>query len=350
MFRSVSVVVPTRNRPAMLAEALDSLGAQQRVPDEVVVVDDASEPAVEAAALRGRLPAGCALQVVRNTQSRGLASARHQGALAARGELLMHLDDDDKLAPGAVEACARALERDPRCQLLFLGVRGFGSGAERFQRVHREGTCKVLAAAGARRLDEDTHLLEAELLSALLERVPMPFQRWALRRETWMEISALRLEAYRTLYGLPSEEAAMARITGPLRDCEWVLYAALVCQRALFLDQPLYLQRCEGQGYSSRPAMAGLHGTQQLLIKENLRAAARCMPALRSAAPLLTSALADTCFSAAYASSQRAERAAAWRQLRRALSLRCRPRYLRLLPRLLLPVSWSRGTTGEECS
>ncbi|MGE3194498.1 MAG: glycosyltransferase family 2 protein, partial [Microbacteriaceae bacterium] len=38
----LSVVIPVRNDAAMLATALESLGAQHRPPDEIVVVDNGS--------------------------------------------------------------------------------------------------------------------------------------------------------------------------------------------------------------------------------------------------------------------------------------------------------------------
>ena len=39
---SVSVIIPTRNRSALLRRALESVGAQTRPPQEIIVVDDGS--------------------------------------------------------------------------------------------------------------------------------------------------------------------------------------------------------------------------------------------------------------------------------------------------------------------
>jgi len=36
----IALVIPTRNRPALLARALDSVGGQTTAPHEVIVVDD----------------------------------------------------------------------------------------------------------------------------------------------------------------------------------------------------------------------------------------------------------------------------------------------------------------------
>jgi glycosyltransferase involved in cell wall biosynthesis len=87
---AVSVIVPTRDRPALLPTAVESVLEQSLGDVEVIVVDDGSrEPA--------RLPADPRLRVVRFPSSRGLAAALNAGAREARGRWLGHVDDDDRL-------------------------------------------------------------------------------------------------------------------------------------------------------------------------------------------------------------------------------------------------------------
>jgi glycosyltransferase involved in cell wall biosynthesis len=103
----VSVVVPTRDRPASLARCLEALAAQRDPggPFEVVVVDDRSRHPVEPAlaAVRGRLDA----RVVPGAGA-GPAAARNAGAAAAAGELLAFTDDDCAPRPGWLRALVAA--------------------------------------------------------------------------------------------------------------------------------------------------------------------------------------------------------------------------------------------------
>jgi GT2 family glycosyltransferase len=87
----ISVVIPTCNRPALLARCVDALVAQRSPPDqlEVIVVDDGSEQPVELPGYNGRLN----LRLVRQTNA-GPAKARNTGAALAAGRYLVFLDDD----------------------------------------------------------------------------------------------------------------------------------------------------------------------------------------------------------------------------------------------------------------
>jgi glycosyltransferase involved in cell wall biosynthesis len=93
---SVSVVIATRDRPELLARAVEAVRAQdypgrvqcvivydQATPDTGMAVADASRPVV----------------VLANDRTPGLAGARNAGAAASDGELLAFCDDDDRWLP-----------------------------------------------------------------------------------------------------------------------------------------------------------------------------------------------------------------------------------------------------------
>ena len=89
----VSVIVRTRNRPDLLAEALASLAEGQYRHAEVVLVNDGGDPPA--------IPADYPLPVMRIDleQNRGRAGAAEAGIAAVTGDFVAFLDDDDLAAP-----------------------------------------------------------------------------------------------------------------------------------------------------------------------------------------------------------------------------------------------------------
>jgi glycosyltransferase involved in cell wall biosynthesis/GT2 family glycosyltransferase len=107
---SISVVICafTRERLAVLTEALDSLRAQTYPAHEIVlVVDHAPDLLAEA---RERWPD---LTVVPNSEKQGLSGARNTGVAEAGGEVVAFIDDDAVAAPDWLERLSEAY-REPR--------------------------------------------------------------------------------------------------------------------------------------------------------------------------------------------------------------------------------------------
>ena len=97
---TVSVVVPARDEQSTLPALLHSLAMLEGPVSEVVVVDDSSQDATAAVARSAGalvLPAGAP-----PTGWTGKAWACHVGAEASSGDMLLFLDADTTLAPGAL--------------------------------------------------------------------------------------------------------------------------------------------------------------------------------------------------------------------------------------------------------
>jgi len=103
-----AVVIATRDRPDDLLRCLRALHAQTRAPLEIVVVDDGSEPPVDAPALRGNVP----VRVLR-TDGVGPASARNVGMRATLADVVIFTDDDTIAAPRWVQAALLRLREHP---------------------------------------------------------------------------------------------------------------------------------------------------------------------------------------------------------------------------------------------
>jgi glycosyltransferase involved in cell wall biosynthesis len=106
---AVTAIVATFNRRAYLSEAIDSLRAQTRPPEQIIVWDDGSTDdtpdymAPLAAASGGEV-------LYRRGENRGKSAALNAALREARGDYVWVCDDDDIAMPDAVERLAAALE------------------------------------------------------------------------------------------------------------------------------------------------------------------------------------------------------------------------------------------------
>lgn len=114
----VSVIVRTKDRPGLLAEALASLRAQS-FPDFETVLVNAGGPIPEPVLT----PApGRELRVVVPAPPGRRAQSLNAGLAAARGLYVAYLDDDDLYRPAHLEALARALDGDEAVGAAFSAV------------------------------------------------------------------------------------------------------------------------------------------------------------------------------------------------------------------------------------
>ena len=126
MTAPVTVVVTNYDYGRFVEEAVASAREQEPVaPARVVVVDDGStEPASHDALTRLEALAG--VDVVRQ-ENRGAAEARNAGLRVAQTPLVLCLDADDRLAPGALAALSTALEENPDAGFAYGHIRMVGA-------------------------------------------------------------------------------------------------------------------------------------------------------------------------------------------------------------------------------
>jgi glucosyl-dolichyl phosphate glucuronosyltransferase len=113
----MTVVVPTRNRAALLEKMIQSLADQLVAQEaELIIVDNGSSddtPRV-ASSWQARLPACLVVTEPRP----GLHHARHAGLRASRGELLLFADDDIRATPTWLASVSESFRRDASVALV----------------------------------------------------------------------------------------------------------------------------------------------------------------------------------------------------------------------------------------
>jgi glycosyltransferase involved in cell wall biosynthesis len=177
---SVTAAITTYNRSHFLPGALESVFAQTRAPDEVLVVDDGSTDETPEVLVRY----DDRIRVVRQPNG-GRSEARNTAVREARGRYLSFLDSDDRWTPTKLERQVPVLESDERIGLVHGHVDLIGPNGEPlpdetlrhhelFSVAHRNGVtyagyafdCRCFSSALTARVDavRDAGLYDPALL------------------------------------------------------------------------------------------------------------------------------------------------------------------------------------------
>jgi GT2 family glycosyltransferase len=226
----VSVVIAARDRPRLLREAVESVRRQTYPVWELVIIDDGSDPPLSFDDLR--LMLGERVHLVRHAVPRGIPAAKNAGLRVAKGDLVLHLDDDDLLLPSALQRVIAAFHAHPDLECLFLNVAPFGRFASTAVTNQERALRRVMTVTRGEEIAGLTKF-GPELFEALVKTVPIAFQRPVARREAWERVGGHR----ETLFS---------------SEPNWALRASLRLRCAL-LHEPVSRWRVDGQNYASRP-------------------------------------------------------------------------------------------------
>lgn len=174
---TLTAVIPTYNRSGLVVRAIESALAQQRPPDEVIVVDDGSTDDT-ADLVRGL---GGGVRYLRQ-DNRGGAAARNLGVREARSDWVAFLDSDDVWEPGHLAATERAIAAT-------AGVAGFYFGD--VTRTALEGNRRLWDLCDLR-IESPHALLPDASEWVMMSRQPMMLQASTFDRKRFLAHGGLR--------------------------------------------------------------------------------------------------------------------------------------------------------------
>jgi GT2 family glycosyltransferase len=136
---TTAAVIPTRNRPADLAQAVRSIIDQTKPPEELIIVDqssdDDSKNAVRALCVGNRYTE---LIYIHDPQIAGLVDAKRVGSARSRSDIVCFLEDDVVLEPNYIAAitsayiecpamvgCGGVITNPPASSSLYLAAHRF---------------------------------------------------------------------------------------------------------------------------------------------------------------------------------------------------------------------------------
>ncbi|MEY3866720.1 MAG: hypothetical protein RLZZ338_611 [Cyanobacteriota bacterium] len=103
----VSVIIPTKNRPEMLSQAIQSVFNQTFTELEIIVVNDGG---VDVQSVISRLNTRGNIVYKKHDRPLERSAARNTGIRSARGKYIAYLDDDDNYYPNHIETLVKFLE------------------------------------------------------------------------------------------------------------------------------------------------------------------------------------------------------------------------------------------------
>lgn len=215
---SVSAVIPTRNRPALVLQAVKSALDQSYTDLEIIVVIDGPDASTEAAL--GAI-ADSRLRVLTLPVNSGAATARNIGVKAARGKWIAFLDDDDEWLPEKiakqVKVATESKYRYPivACQVI---ARAGDSDAIWPRIVPTEPLCEYLLARNSLAFGEGlmattTLFVAREVFERCLFRPgvePLEDWDWVLRSEREPGVGVEFLPAPLAIWNIPPNRSSLS--------------------------------------------------------------------------------------------------------------------------------------------
>ena len=182
----VSVVIPTRNRPALVSRALRSVLAQTLRSLEVIVVLDGPD---EATASAVKSFEDARIRLITLPEPLGGAAARNAGVLAGCGKWIAFLDDDDEFLPTKLSKQWGAAEAQPDDSVLIASkayVKGRGRDCIWPQRFPEESENLIDYLFCRRRLRQgDSFLQTSTLFVSRRLALAVSFREELARHQDW---------------------------------------------------------------------------------------------------------------------------------------------------------------------
>ena len=115
---SITVVIPSYNRPNKVKKAILSIVSQTILPQEIIVVDDSSDSPLTDSIFQD-VSDNVKCKLLRNDKTMGANFARNRGIEEAESEWISFLDDDDEFNPEKIEQVRKAITTQNNVDIIY---------------------------------------------------------------------------------------------------------------------------------------------------------------------------------------------------------------------------------------
>ena len=120
----VSVIMPCFNQGQFIEEAVESIIAQTFTPVEIIIINDGSTD-IETVRLLNHYQKPNVSVI--HTENRGPSAARNVGIYQAKGQYILPVDADDRIAPTYLEKAVPILASQPEIGIVYTQAELFGA-------------------------------------------------------------------------------------------------------------------------------------------------------------------------------------------------------------------------------
>jgi len=179
---SIGVIIPNFNQGGSIAETIESILSQTVLPDEIVVIDDAStDDSVEIIrSLSSEVPI---LRLIRNKKNRGVSYCMNLGTREAQSDLIIYRAADDVFIQNAISNAQKAFQTYPHASIA-CGETIF------FQDELTYGTRETLALA-----DQTTFFPPDKLMECWQSDFNLPSSACITRRNAVLSVGGFKEKA-----------------------------------------------------------------------------------------------------------------------------------------------------------
>jgi len=134
----ITIVTPVYNTdPSILEECILSVRTQTSPFWELILVDDGSTNTETHSVLQSKFCRDPRIRVIYSTKDSlsGISAATNRGIEAARGEYIVFLDHDDRIAPEAMQLLISTIEKDPDLAIIYSDRDMLSPGGKRFMHL-----------------------------------------------------------------------------------------------------------------------------------------------------------------------------------------------------------------------
>lgn len=136
---TITLYIPSYNQARYLVEAIKSALRQTRMPDEIIIIDDASDDgSCDIIERYASLHRGL-IRPIYHKQRLGIGSVRYRAVEESRGEFITYLDGDDRYYPNKIKREMQALMARPDAGYAYSNFEFITEDGESFRKWYEHG-------------------------------------------------------------------------------------------------------------------------------------------------------------------------------------------------------------------